>query len=241
MFRSWKSLEAVRRHHVSTSRAAEKQHVGKIHQKDLAITQAGLIVYILVRPEMLGVQVSREHFEAYVHFWRVIGHMIGIEDRFNVCTDSWETTRPRMEYALNKIFRPALENPSQDYYTMTYAALNGLWNYNPILNAPSFIYMLKAMSNCSGYLYFGADARALDMNLDECQRNVECMQWFDRFMLFYLTTVHCYLLNFWVFRCYYNAIILFSYYVNAYFPLLAMYNYGVKWAYVRILKGGKTE
>lgn len=239
--RSWRSLEAVRRHHVHSSRTAEKQNAGKIHQKDLVLTQMGLIVYILMRPEQLGIQVSRANFEAYVHFWRVIGHMIGIEDRFNGCTDSYATTRPRLEYALNEVFKPALENPPEHYYAMTYAGLDGLWHYNPMLNAPSFIYILRLMSNCSGYVYFESDLKMVDSDLDECRQNVESLKWFDRFMLFYLITVHSYLLNFWILRCYFNFMIYFFYHLNEYLPLLAMYNFGFKWAYVSISKESKLQ
>lgn len=39
--------------------------------------------YALTHPEFLGLYGAREEdLEAFVHFWRVIGSLLGIEDRY---------------------------------------------------------------------------------------------------------------------------------------------------------------
>lgn len=76
--RSWNSLEAVRKRHLTSSKAAERKKAGMISQRDMALTQFGFMGFITLRPDILGVQVSRKNFEAFIHFWRVIGNMIGM-------------------------------------------------------------------------------------------------------------------------------------------------------------------
>lgn len=239
--RSWISLKAVRKHHVQSSHAAERKQAGLISQKDLALTQFGFMGYITLRPHILGVQVSRENYEAFVHFWRVIGHMIGIEDQFNLCTDSWETTKPRLEYLLNDIYRPALENASNSFYEMAYALIDGLWCYNPMLNRTAVLYFTKYLSKCSGYLYYESDLNALEMDIEHNQRNIETLNWATRFMLFFQVTVHGYLINFWLFRWYFNMQVLFYKMLNTHLPLLAMWKFGLEKAYVSIWQEDKTN
>lgn len=48
----------------------------------MAITQFGFMGFIVLRHEYLGVQVTDRNIEAFIHFWRVIGFMMGIQDRF---------------------------------------------------------------------------------------------------------------------------------------------------------------
>lgn len=44
-YRSWKSLAAVRKRHICTSKHAEHAGVGYISQRDMALTQFGFIGY----------------------------------------------------------------------------------------------------------------------------------------------------------------------------------------------------
>lgn len=212
-----------------------------ITQKDLALTQFGFIGYIMLRPDILGVQVSLANYEAFVHFWRVIGHMIGIEDRFNLCTDRWETTKPRLEYLLNDIYKPALENASNSFYEMAYALIDGLWCYNPMLNRAAVLYFTKYLTNCSGYLYYDSSLNALEADTERNQRTIETLDWLSRFMLFFQVTVHGYLVNYWIFRWYFNKQVLFYKMLNINLPLLAMYKFGFSKAYVNISNEDKDK
>lgn len=77
---AWKSLEAVRKFHLSASRSATKANIGMINQKDMAITQYGFIGFSIVSQKETGVQANRREMEDYIHFWRVLGHILGIRD-----------------------------------------------------------------------------------------------------------------------------------------------------------------
>lgn len=225
----------MRKRHITSSKAAEKKKAGMITQKDMALTQFGFMGYITMRPDALGIQVSRKKFEAFVHFWRVIGYLIGIEDRFNLCTDSWETTRGRLECVMEDIFRPSLENAGNNFDAMANALIVGLWCFNPMLNPPSIMYFTKYLSNCSGYVYYENNFQALECDLAHSRGLVESLDWFSRVMLFLQITVHGYLLNFWIIRWYFNLQVWIAKWLITYFPFLAFYMFGVKKSYVRIL------
>ena len=237
--KSWKSLEAVRKRHVISSKYAEKGNHGFIQQKDMALTQFGFMGYITIRPDILGIPVSRDNYEAFVHFWRVMGYMLGIQDRFNVCTDSWQTTKPRLEIMLNEIYRPFLEKAPPVFDSMATALVDGLWCYNPMISAPSFVYYTKWMTNCSGYLYWETSLNALDGDVDQNRKVLESLDWLSRFLLFLQVTFHSYLVNFAVFRWYFNTQIVFATFLITYFPFLAFFKFGIKRSYVSILKGEK--
>lgn len=49
---------------------------------DMALTQFGFMGYLLTNPTYLGIYGAKEKdVEAVVHVWRVLGYMLGIEDR----------------------------------------------------------------------------------------------------------------------------------------------------------------
>lgn len=78
--KAWKSLEAVRKFHFSASKSAKNANVGMISQKDMAITQYGFIGFTIVSQKQTGVHCTTEEMSDYCHFWRVLGHILGMKD-----------------------------------------------------------------------------------------------------------------------------------------------------------------
>ena len=72
---------SVRLRHCTAARKARKVGLRPISQLDMVLTQFGFMGYGLLAPEMLGLTTSQEDLEGYVHFWRTVGHLLGIEDR----------------------------------------------------------------------------------------------------------------------------------------------------------------
>lgn len=202
----------------------------------MALTQFGFMGYIVLVPQKLGIQVNRDDIEAFVHFWRVVGHMIGIQDKFNLCTNSYETTRPRLALMMRQIYQPYLENTSHEFMSMTKALLEGLWCYNPMLDTDAMIYFVRHISECKSHLYFESDLRALVYNMEENRRTIQSLGWYTRWILFLQITVHTYLLNFATIRWYLNFQLWLTKYIIYYFPFLAFLKFGVSSSYVRILK-----
>jgi len=48
----------------------------------MTLAQFGFIGYTIVSEEYLGISVTSEEMEGVVHLWRVIGSMLGMDDKF---------------------------------------------------------------------------------------------------------------------------------------------------------------
>lgn len=56
--------------------------LNRITQKDMALTQFGFMGYALARPKEIGIyNATREELESLIHIWRVVGYILGMEDR----------------------------------------------------------------------------------------------------------------------------------------------------------------
>ena len=72
----------VRSRHVKASLSANIKGQGIVSQRDLALTQFGFLGFSILIPDKFGLrQLEDGDWDAYVHFWRVIGHAIGLEDK----------------------------------------------------------------------------------------------------------------------------------------------------------------
>lgn len=80
--KSWESLKAVRKiHHLSNKNAIEAK-VGMISQKDIAITQYGFMGFTILSRDKVGCFFSKQEIEDYCHFFRVLGHLVGLNDEY---------------------------------------------------------------------------------------------------------------------------------------------------------------
>lgn len=261
---SWRSLAAVRRRHVRMSRHCEKAgQVGMISQKDMALTQFGFIGFILIKGSKLGMKFSDKNEEGFVHFWRVIGYMIGIEDRFNVCTESVAVTKKRLQIIEREEIRPCLENAPSMFHDMANALVSGLWSFNPLLDTEAFIYITKRLAGCEGYYYFESEIEKdgilpikMSPSPDTIKQNgieaghvkktkreklftnfVSTLNLYSRFILFVVIMIHQYCMMFFLVRWYFNGQLIVSRFLIKYFPFLAFHRFGFRDSYVRIFRG----
>lgn len=81
--RLWKSIEEVRhRHNSASKKGCTTAGLSRITQKDMALTQFGFLGYALARPTELGIfHASEEELAGLIHIWRVVGYILGIDDR----------------------------------------------------------------------------------------------------------------------------------------------------------------
>lgn len=72
--------------HTMASKLAKHNNLNVITQMAMSMTQFGFMGFALVRPHLLAIKHDNDDDrEAFVHFWAVIGHMLGIKDEFNMC------------------------------------------------------------------------------------------------------------------------------------------------------------
>ncbi|GLV40538.1 uncharacterized protein CBL_04339 [Carabus blaptoides fortunei] len=120
----WRSLVEVRSRHFCASNRACKKDMNRISQADMALTQFGFMGFVLSRQKMIGIYyASREELEGFVHVWKVVGHLLGIEDRFNICRESVDETRQICNLLIEKVFAPKLDETGLDFKQMASAII----------------------------------------------------------------------------------------------------------------------
>ncbi|CAH2093726.1 unnamed protein product [Euphydryas editha] len=165
---SWRSLMTVRSRHLRASVAADLKGQGIVSQRDLALTQFGFIGLSLLKTDEFGIQQMEDgDWEAYNHFWRVIGHAIGIEDRYNICRKNVEETQQVCQILLDRVYTPYLENVPEYFEHMTRVMLDGMWSVNPTVHIDGLIYWTKYLCNVPGFIYKESERRDLQKRIKE--------------------------------------------------------------------------
>ncbi|XP_014256754.1 uncharacterized protein LOC106670710 [Cimex lectularius] len=125
------SMEVVRKHHAFASKS-----YGPITQKDMAVTQFGFVGFAITSYDQLGLPKEQT---GLIHLWRVIGHMLGIQDRFNLFRGCDLCTRSACLEMRKRIFGPYVNDPPKHYHTMSKALLDGMWPLVPLMNQAAFV------------------------------------------------------------------------------------------------------
>ncbi|KAH8374718.1 hypothetical protein KR200_004600, partial [Drosophila serrata] len=239
--RFWTSIGAVRRAHSRSSHACAHRGAGQITQKDLALTQFGFIGFITMGAHRI--QLYDEDFlEATSHMWRVLGHLLGIKEEYNICGRNWSESKPRLDIVMRKVYEPALENTSEDFHQMTAALINGLWHINTMLSVDANIFFTKRLACVKGYEYYSFDHSNGVVRDPQQKLHYYDMGWWDRFIVSYGLFIVTYLHRYAVVRWYLNFRIWMVDVLTYYLPYIAIWKFGFKSAYVRIFRsGGETQ
>lgn len=71
--------------HMAANRRGINEKAGSVNQSSLAITQFGFMGFGLLMPEKLGIKIKDpKDVEGFVHFWRAIGYLVGVDDQLSV-------------------------------------------------------------------------------------------------------------------------------------------------------------
>jgi len=103
------------------------------NQYDMVETQFAFVGVALLFPLKFGAYgTTDDDLRGFIHFWRCIGHLMGIEDRFNFCNeDDVEFTRNLSAFYLDKMIKPAFQTLSIEYEHMARAVATGARYYHP--------------------------------------------------------------------------------------------------------------
>ena len=210
---------------------SSNQGIGLISQRDLVTTQFLYVGYQVSQPEVLGVKGTREQFEDFAHMWRLVGKLLGIEDRFNLCTENFEESLKRIDDVREWILKPALEYPSEEYEAYAKVAVKGMFNFHHTLEYDSIMFFLKRLAKVPNYNYFDWEENHGTENGNK--EIIGKMSYLSRSVLFFHMIIHQYLLENVVLRWIFNiGTILLG--LSQKIPLLAAYNFGWKVANVYI-------
>ncbi|KAJ8711366.1 hypothetical protein PYW07_008608 [Mythimna separata] len=163
---SWRSLYAVRSRHLKAGLASKLKGTGTVSQRDLALTQFGFIGFSMLKPDKFGIrQLQPGDWDAYNYVWRVVGHMIGIEDKYNIARETFEETREVLQLLQDRVFTPALENVPEYFEHMARVMLDGMWSVNPTVETDGFLYWCRRLADVPGYIYTENDRLLLQEKL----------------------------------------------------------------------------
>lgn len=230
-------METVRKMHVVINGRATRAGEGIISQKDMSLTLFAFMGFHLLMSDKFGIVGSRKQFEAFNHFWRVIGYMLGVHDKFNCCAESLDETLSRLESMRADILLPGLEFPCPEYESYTKIALDGMWHFDPFDNYfNSVMFILKRALEVPGYYYFESEA------IGDVQLHNKMFQNFTiytRFRILLDIVIYEYLSHIFIFRWVLNLVRI-SLAILDFYPVLALKKFGKKYAYVEIMKS-KTK
>lgn len=113
---AFKSLKQVRGMHSRVCKMMNEKHKrdednGRIwvSQLDMAYTQFAFIGFFLLYPQQCGMhKATDEMLDCLNYFWRVMGHCLAIEDRFNLCAGDLEESRSLYRLVFEKDWKPII-------------------------------------------------------------------------------------------------------------------------------------
>ncbi|KAG7202542.1 hypothetical protein KM043_009740 [Ampulex compressa] len=224
------SLKIVRKKHCVAFRRSWASGINRATQMDMALAQFGFIGFTLLSGDYLGINTTREQLEGLVHFWRVIGSMLGLEDKYNLCSGDVEETRALCRRVLDHVFLPSLAKRIEAFDKMCRALIDGLWPMNPFLDTDAFIAFtlhLAAVSATNNNHSIVIDTSAMPLQ-SRCILNTQLF-------------VHKYLMptTYWwsgIFRSFFNTTMRLSIFLTEKFPFLAYWSFGIKHSHVEIFK-----
>ncbi|KAL3287373.1 hypothetical protein HHI36_001847 [Cryptolaemus montrouzieri] len=225
--RSMESIKKIKYMHNTASKKAKSMGMAPITQKDMVLTQFGFMGFAIARSEMVGIHnASETDLQNLIHFWKVIGYILGIEDRFNLCRDSLEETKQICEVLIHKAFRPSYQKKDKEFLEMTSYLVQGMWHFNPFLHQRVFLTylyeILKPKNNdIDENQNRNINEKYFELNLNETL--------YFKFVSFVLFT-----LKYNIVRLYLNFQLVTSLWIMDHFPYLAVYNFGYRNAMVSV-------
>ncbi|RUS90648.1 hypothetical protein EGW08_001548, partial [Elysia chlorotica] len=123
-----KSILAVRKMHEKIrSEMAKNGCDHYLSQYNMVLVQSAFFAFPLMNTQQFGIQCSNASLDDYVYFWYGIGHLLGIDAKYNVCSRGMAQAKYFCENIRDEVVIPNLKNPSEDFYKMSNAIIVG-WN-----------------------------------------------------------------------------------------------------------------
>ncbi|XP_025270737.1 uncharacterized protein LOC105253868 isoform X1 [Camponotus floridanus] len=123
----YKTINRIRWQHKTNSKRSINANIGGIYEKNMALTQFAFVGYVLTAPKSVGLRNTLEEEEAFIHLWRVVGYMLGIPDKLNICRKTVEETRELCQKISNGILVNYLNEAPSDFYSIVSSITHGLW------------------------------------------------------------------------------------------------------------------
>lgn len=192
----------------------------------MAITQFAFVGMQLLNPELVGIVGTRDDFENFSHYWRVLGYLMGIEDRFNVCGATLNETLGRLKAIKEDLLMPNFVNLKPNVEENLRIAVEGFRGFEPWTHADSSLFTIKRFLEIPNYNL---------KQISDQPEGYKILSIWSRFRVKADIVIFEYLSTVWIFRwCFNISRMLFA--VFDYFPIFAIIKFGQKYAHVEVLK-----
>lgn len=95
-----------------------------------------------------------KNIEGFVHFWAVIGNILGIKDKFNLCLLPVETVIIICKYFLRLFLIPQMQIETHNFKKMVGVLLEGLKHIVPLPDPKVYLTLTKIYCQVPGYNKF---------------------------------------------------------------------------------------
>lgn len=121
--------------HKSQKSTSDKKVDLFFNQTSMSLTQFGFIGLIITYPEKFGAaDATDEELDGFIHLWRGLGYLLGIEDKYNFCNGTLQEVRQRCEYFIEKVAKLQFLSVNEDWEHMSRCLVEGISYYTSGLN-----------------------------------------------------------------------------------------------------------
>lgn len=107
-----------------------------------------------MRPHLLGIRHDNDDDrEAFVHFWAVMGHLLGVHDAYNMCLFPLKVVELICQFMLRYIFIPLLQIETPLFKEMVSALLDGMSSFMPHMTYDIQMFTVKRVIGVPGYQF----------------------------------------------------------------------------------------
>lgn len=130
--------------------------------------------YILSRPCLLGIDPikNKDNMRAFNHFWRVVGHFIGLKPQFNLCSANVKESQFRARQMVSQLIKPAFFSHSNTYVKVVKDFVDVYWYFNPFISMDS-LFLLSNRLVIPGYYLTSQQQRHHDLETTDHHQNLK--------------------------------------------------------------------
>lgn len=108
----------------------------------------------MIRPHLFGIEHDNDDDrEAFVHFWAVIGHMVGVHEEFNMCLFSLKVVEIICQLAQRYLFIPVVQLDTPLFHEMAEAYFQAMSDFFPRMPYDVHMFFVKRAVGIPGYQY----------------------------------------------------------------------------------------
>lgn len=93
----------------------------------MSATQFGFVGLMVAYPEKFGAAgATKDELEGFIHLWRSIGYLLGVEDKFNFCAGTYDEVVQRCRSFVENWAKPNFQDLTEDWKHMSRCLVEGM-------------------------------------------------------------------------------------------------------------------